>query len=100
MALPIRYTVCKRRKNNTECYEDIGKAIGGRDSHTSLLGWDSVFTDFPGWFLIVPFKISHEDDNYMAMLLIEKVTFELISKKASGSLPAGEWVVQERRRLL
>lgn len=62
---------------------------------------DSVFTDvFLGWFLIVPFKISHEVDNYMAILLIEKVTFELISKKASGSLPTREWVVQGRRRLL
>lgn len=36
----------------------------------------------------------------MVILFIEEFAFELISKKASGSLPAGEWVVQGGRRLM
>lgn len=36
---------------------------------------------FLGLFLIVSLKISHEDDNYMVILFIEEVVFELLSKK-------------------
>ena len=44
--------------------------------------------------------MSHEDDNYMVIPFLEEAAFELISKKASGSLPAGDWVVQGGRTLL
>lgn len=38
--------------------------------------------------------------NYRVILFIEEVASELVSKKESRNLPAGEWVAQRRRRLL
>lgn len=64
---------------------------GAQEPHIPVLTGTVCFTHvFLGSFLIMSLKMLHEDDNYSVILFIKEVTFELVSKKANGSLPAGE----------